>query len=341
MAGSARDSSSPEPTQAGGSDVEAPIVGVEVTEILCARCASCRSPLSMGDVEHLTAERSVPLMPSATYAAIRSPSPICDPKKGRRSHVAKGPRLLPPRPGRGHYVIDRESFLEGWGCAREGVASDSRAEAEEAWRLAWGDAPGDLRGAYRLAQKAHMEAVGELANAVSRAEAAEAEVESWRRTARDAWDGAERLAQELEVEIERREIAERVQTGAESAVDEFCSACGADRGEECHSACPARALVAERTRSETLERERDEANAWAASSENPAFDAGWAAGQKRANIDLQARSRELEDALRVIAQPGGACAKGRGACRGGAKASEIARAALSETRPEEDPDGKA
>lgn len=60
-------------------------------------------------------------------------------------------------------------------------------------------------------------------------------------------------------------------------------------------------LVAERTRSRKLEEERDEATAWAASSENPAFDAGWAAGQKRANIDLQARSRELEDALREAA----------------------------------------
>lgn len=46
-----------------------------------------------------------------------------------------------------------------------------------------------------------------------------------------------------------------------------------------------------------LERELAEAREWAASNENPAFDNGWAAGQKRANRDLRERAEEAEARL--------------------------------------------
>ena len=46
---------------------------------------------------------------------------------------------------------------------------------------------------------------------------------------------------------------------------------------------------------------------------------------------------QLRKALTEIAQPAGACVRGRGACRGGVKAQEIARAALSATSPSGEP----
>lgn len=43
----------------GGSMSEPAIIAVEVTEILCARCAARSSPLSMGEPEYFT-EDTVP-----------------------------------------------------------------------------------------------------------------------------------------------------------------------------------------------------------------------------------------------------------------------------------------
>lgn len=38
----------------------------------------------------------------------------------------------------------RDSWLDGWEAARSAVGHDARAEAEEAWRLAFGDSLGAL-----------------------------------------------------------------------------------------------------------------------------------------------------------------------------------------------------
>ena len=39
-------------------------------------------------------------------------------------------------------VTHRESWLDGWGSSRTDETRDPRAEAEEAWRIAFGDSPG-------------------------------------------------------------------------------------------------------------------------------------------------------------------------------------------------------